>query len=480
MNKKLGIIIPHRHRENHLRIFRKKMQEYLSDKDIPYILIVIDQDDSKPFNRGMLLNIGFEHAKKHRCDYVVFHDVDMLPMDVDYSYSDIPLHLATDFVTTRYEKIETPIFDQYFGGVTMFPIETFEKINGYSNRYWGWGFEDDDLLYRCKMCGVELDTLRIKNTNNTGKKLKFNGKDAYVVGKNFNNLFDLNSELTIFSSFYPDEIYLNHEKERDDFTVFSVEGYNSELTYNSFQRHSFQTFDRNNESISMWSKIEPYHQTNITLTFDPHKKEIRMFKDGEFLLEKTYTDKLYNYFTQPKFYLGCSVNLKGDLDNFFKGYIDSFAIYSKILSDEEIKEISNLKNHLLTSNTENYKSANKLKLYYNSNYIKNYKLFDLSCNENDGIIKNCEILEPKIAEYKEIYVPYRRKSTFIKLQHNENGFVDNKWKNQETRWNQLRFINDISRNPDIISTDGLSDLQYTLHSRKFNRNDITLLKVGIG
>ena len=30
----------------------------------------------------------------------------------------------------------------------MFPIDLFKKVNGYSNEYWGWGFEDDDLLMR--------------------------------------------------------------------------------------------------------------------------------------------------------------------------------------------------------------------------------------------------------------------------------------------------------------------------------------------
>ena len=45
----------------------------------------------------MLLNIGFKIAESYECDYVIFHDVDMIPLIVDYSYSDIPLHLATDF-----------------------------------------------------------------------------------------------------------------------------------------------------------------------------------------------------------------------------------------------------------------------------------------------------------------------------------------------------------------------------------------------
>ena len=116
--------------------------------DIPYKIYVIEQDNAKLFNRGMLLNIGYKYAKKDRCDYLVFHDVDMLPVQVDYGYSDIPLHMATHFII-RDDKTNRTIFDQYFGGVVLFTKEQAEKTNGYSNDYWDWGQEDDDLFWRC-------------------------------------------------------------------------------------------------------------------------------------------------------------------------------------------------------------------------------------------------------------------------------------------------------------------------------------------
>ena len=40
----------------------------------------------------------------------------------------------------------------------MFPIDLFKKVNGYSNEYWGWGFEDDDLLMRLTEQNVFTDT----------------------------------------------------------------------------------------------------------------------------------------------------------------------------------------------------------------------------------------------------------------------------------------------------------------------------------
>ena len=40
-----------------------------------------------------------------------------------------------------------------FGGVTMLTPDQYIKANGYSNLYWGWGKEDDDMNFRIKASG---------------------------------------------------------------------------------------------------------------------------------------------------------------------------------------------------------------------------------------------------------------------------------------------------------------------------------------
>lgn len=148
---KLAVIVPYRDREEHLRVFLPHMEEYLSKQGIDSTIYIVEQEHGKPFNRAKLLNIGFLEATKDH-DYFVMHDVDMLPENVDYSYQEEPTHLAAAASQFNYSLP----YDGYFGGVTMFSRNSFQKVNGYSNEYWGWGAEDDDILYRCYLAGLKV------------------------------------------------------------------------------------------------------------------------------------------------------------------------------------------------------------------------------------------------------------------------------------------------------------------------------------
>jgi hypothetical protein len=145
----LSIIVPYRNRETHLNEFIPYMEKYLTEEEVDFGIFVIEQFDDKPFNRAKLLNVGFKESESF--DYFAFHDVDMLPIDSDYSFPDGPTHLASEVEQFGWKLP----YDGYFGGVTLFDKESFIKINGYSNEYWGWGAEDDDLLRRCSINGVE-------------------------------------------------------------------------------------------------------------------------------------------------------------------------------------------------------------------------------------------------------------------------------------------------------------------------------------
>jgi hypothetical protein len=65
----------------------------------PFKIFIIEQsDDGRKFNRGKLLNIGFDLAVKEGYDVFIFHDVDLIPsVELVPYYTDVPenpVHIA--------------------------------------------------------------------------------------------------------------------------------------------------------------------------------------------------------------------------------------------------------------------------------------------------------------------------------------------------------------------------------------------------
>lgn len=42
------------------------------------------------------------------------------------------------------------------GGAIAINVEDYIKVNGYSNKYWGWGGEDDDMGIRVMAKDVNI------------------------------------------------------------------------------------------------------------------------------------------------------------------------------------------------------------------------------------------------------------------------------------------------------------------------------------
>jgi hypothetical protein len=131
-------LIPFRDRQSHLDVLQPVLEMIGT-------VIVIEQCDNKPFNRGRLINIGFDLIVPIG-EKIVIHDVDMVPQRCNYQFEGIA-HFASQVQQFHFRK---PYYG-YFGGVTGFDYKDFKAINGFSNDYWGWGAEDDDLLARVKL-----------------------------------------------------------------------------------------------------------------------------------------------------------------------------------------------------------------------------------------------------------------------------------------------------------------------------------------
>ncbi|CAI2734801.1 unnamed protein product [Schistosoma spindalis] len=145
--EKLAVIVPYRNRDIHLRMFLEHMHAFLRNQLLMYTIFIINQDGETHFNRALLLNVGFIESKRvTNFDCFIFHDVDLLPEDDRNSYrcANQPRHLSVAVDKFNYRLPYLKIF----GGAVAFTKKQFENVGGFSNMYFGWGGEDDDLYAR--------------------------------------------------------------------------------------------------------------------------------------------------------------------------------------------------------------------------------------------------------------------------------------------------------------------------------------------
>ena len=76
------------------------------------------------FNRASLLNIGFI-LSRNECDFMVMHDIDLLPINNDLVYeypSRGPFHVSSPQLHPLYH------YKTFIGGILIMSREQFEKV----------------------------------------------------------------------------------------------------------------------------------------------------------------------------------------------------------------------------------------------------------------------------------------------------------------------------------------------------------------
>ena len=134
----LSIIIPYRDREEHFEKFMKGINRINQAKEI----IIVEQFDVRPFNRGKLLNIGAIYSKG---THLIFHDVDMLPTFKEYPIR----HGVTQLARSTIQTVG------YLGGVTEYDTKTFFDAGGYSNRFFSRA-EDNEMMFNLNRQRIEI------------------------------------------------------------------------------------------------------------------------------------------------------------------------------------------------------------------------------------------------------------------------------------------------------------------------------------
>jgi len=459
---KLAIVVPYRDRRDELDVFLPHMISFLNNKQIEYIIYIIEQFDDKPFNYGKLCNIGVSETIEF-ADYYCFHDIDVLPLndDADYSYKEVP----TQLIFENEDKESIAPYDKYFGGSVIISKDDFIKINGFNNNYWGKGYVDLDLLYRCEKNNISLvkkynyknnDDLKldlksrciVKNTSKLTiyKKSLIASQQTNIISKDFTISFHYedkrikgnNGKICIFRTYGKDILQL-----------FSVD---NQIIFQFFDNGQFFQFEINEVDIT---KLNHY-----TITHDYLKKEFIIYINGLKIKNINY-DLIYDYF-------GKTVAV-GDKENKQKIELYDFKIFDKKLSNNEVK-----KNYYygITSNCLEFNKITFFKNY--SNIIdKKFNVWEILTKEDDES-KNRGVLIDDVYKLKlnsEVKLPNRLKG---KYKLSEDKFVDiQNTYDPDILENRKNYYNDILSGRVDTDKYGYKSLKYTfLNKEKIDRNVI--------
>ncbi|CAD7935018.1 unnamed protein product, partial [Amoebophrya sp. A120] len=183
------IIVPFRDRQEHMEMMKHYWKWFSVFAQNPravfeFNIYFVEQFDDLPFNRGFLFNAGLAISGRMNdiclnCeevlmsstspmrtrtsemnadnfdedellatrDCVTVHDVDYLPdLRTDYGSCDVPTGLSNEIDRYNWERP----YVLFAGAIVTAHRSHWRKVNGFSNRYFGWCCEDDDLNLRFK------------------------------------------------------------------------------------------------------------------------------------------------------------------------------------------------------------------------------------------------------------------------------------------------------------------------------------------
>ena len=377
MDKRLAIIVPYRDRRKQLDIFIPHMDSFLKDKGIDYQIIVAEQRDDRPFNRGKLCNIVFNTVKDD-FDYFCFHDVNLLPLtdDSDYSYPKKPTHLAS-IVDDEFIP-----YEEFIGGVFLINKEHFEQINGFCDEYWGWGYEDNDLLERMRAKNISLDSFVDISSTSKNERYSFNQVYLYnnFVKKELDTIkfHDTCIEIeptdsidNLTSKSFSFSIWVNPNEEDYEQFIITRPPIGLGITYTPNNNFKFTLWSGNTAYV-----IEDYRIPNewyhLSMTYDKDTKEFNVYINGS-LIDSKRVSSLED-FNGEWFYIGAnSKNEQG-----FTGSVSEITFWNVSLSQDDVRV-------LYLENVEDL-IYNPVLWYKCSRGYGNF-ILDETPSENNGLFK---------------------------------------------------------------------------------------------
>jgi hypothetical protein len=104
--------------------------------------------------------------------------------------NDLIKYFFSDNVISAYPK---PYYNNFIGAIVVMPLDIMIKVNGYTNKMYGWGAEDDNLYLRLKHNNItpyNVNSGKVVNLEHTPSNRNFNIHNKKINKDELNNNFN--------------------------------------------------------------------------------------------------------------------------------------------------------------------------------------------------------------------------------------------------------------------------------------------------
>tara|TARA_B100000424_G_scaffold271614_1_gene275259 strand:+ start:762 stop:2216 length:1455 start_codon:yes stop_codon:yes gene_type:complete len=480
---KLAFIIPYDMdlAENQLNHYKEILKNFQGQ----YKFIFVEQKSNRPVNKGKLFNIGYL-LNKNYFDYFCFQDSYLIALndDINFENTRVPTCLLSSIKKlkfgeqeeidgfTDFEKVE----DNFFDGAIISSKESFEKINGFSNDYWGSSYVGKDFLCRLVNSGFDLHE---KITKSKYKNCAvFDGMNSRIdINCETNSLKRLTDGNFSISCWFSVENFPQFRpqsnKHFSEYFLFGREGYHTGISVTHDGKLKVGMWDYKSNYYYVTCKIDINIFYHVVMTFNNQTDELKLFLNGNYI-GKSVLQGQQKRLTNNNLHIGMASFERNRPMHPFQGFISECGAWDYTLNDAEI-----LKIYQKGIYNDYYNTSETPVGYWSFETGYDNIIFD-SSKDNHGISQGLQYAKKEIKKPSTEYLPYRRNGYF--------GFIGSNFQYKLfTKSDEIELETNIacknlftSRMYDMekhLKEDGLGNTRFRIVKRENFKQDHELIQV---